>query len=50
MIMGVVYSIKWVWSTHLTSSTKANNPAAIGAEAEVPVCLVVHLWWISVDI
>ena len=33
----------------LTSRTRAMTPAAMGAEAEVPVCEVVHLLCRSVD-
>ena len=34
--------------TDLVSSARAMMPAARGAEALVPVCLSVHLWWRSV--
>ncbi len=34
--------------TYLASSTKAMMPAAIGADADVPVCSWVQLWRISV--
>ena len=34
--------------THFAWSTRARTPAASGAEAEVPVCLVVHVLFRSV--
>jgi hypothetical protein len=38
----------FLFSTHLASSAKAKTPAASGAAADVPECVVVHLPYKSV--
>lgn len=37
------HNIKIDWRTYLASRASANTPAASGAAAEVPLCVVVHL-------
>ena len=44
-------NVRYEWTgsdTHLACSTSARTPAASGAEAEVPVCFVVHVAFRSV--